>query len=203
MVIESLSEDNVDIIFFPNECLFLCNKRLFTVSEVRESVERLQTVLAAALMNSAYMVAPGYRAQPFLSYENVCPISCIICNFAGTKVRQIVSMDEEEQTAYVQRLKAAVHYTTGLICRQMEEEKEVQFTQQIIAAIAETAFKQCGQYKFNYHLTPLDFICQKSEELAADQQEKKEKKKKTAGKGKKRKVHIESDVSESEDSNML
>ncbi|XP_028663653.1 centromere protein S isoform X1 [Erpetoichthys calabaricus] len=135
-------------------------------------------------------------------------------------------MDEEERTAYIQRLKAAVHYTTGLICRQMEEEKEVQFTRQTIAAIAETAFKQCEIFAedlelFSRHAKrstvnvddvkitvrrskPLcDFICQKSEELAAGQQEKKEKKKKTTGKGKKRKVHIESDVSESEDSNML
>lgn len=49
-------------------------------------------------------------------------------------------------SVYSQRLKAAVHYTTGLFCQEVAEHKEVEFSKQTIAAIAETTFRQCGEF---------------------------------------------------------
>uniref|UniRef100_H2LES2 Centromere protein S n=1 Tax=Oryzias latipes TaxID=8090 RepID=H2LES2_ORYLA len=42
-----------------------------------------------------------------------------------------------------QRLKAAVHFTTGRICQKMGEDHRKEFSRQTVAAIAETAFRQC------------------------------------------------------------
>lgn len=44
----------------------------------------------------------------------------------------------------LQRLKAAVHYTVGCLCQEVEEDKDVQFSKQSIAAISEITFRQCG-----------------------------------------------------------
>lgn len=44
----------------------------------------------------------------------------------------------------LQRLKAAVHYTVGCLCQEVQEDKDVQFSKQSIAAISEITFRQCG-----------------------------------------------------------
>ncbi|XP_072773328.1 centromere protein S isoform X1 [Taeniopygia guttata] len=49
----------------------------------------------------------------------------------------------EEQQVLAQRLKAAVHYTVGCLCQEVEEDKDVQFSKQTIAAISEITFRQC------------------------------------------------------------
>nr|XP_054748027.1 centromere protein S-like [Lytechinus pictus] len=43
---------------------------------------------------------------------------------------------------FPQRLKAAVHFTTGQICGELGEELDVTFSRQFISALAETTFKQ-------------------------------------------------------------
>ncbi|XP_054373110.1 centromere protein S isoform X2 [Molothrus ater] len=50
----------------------------------------------------------------------------------------------EQQQMLTQRLKAAVHYTVGCLCQEVEEDKDVQFSKQSIAAISEITFRQCG-----------------------------------------------------------
>ncbi|XP_021099285.1 centromere protein S isoform X3 [Heterocephalus glaber] len=44
------------------------------------------------------------------------------------------------------RLKAAVHYTVGCLCQEVEADKEVQFSKQTIAAISEMTFQQCENF---------------------------------------------------------
>ncbi|KAM9361636.1 centromere protein S [Symphorus nematophorus] len=51
-----------------------------------------------------------------------------------------MSVDKDE--AHL-RLKAAVHYTVGLICQKIGEDHRREFSRRAIAAIAETAFRQC------------------------------------------------------------
>ncbi|XP_054878620.1 centromere protein S [Poeciliopsis prolifica] len=51
-----------------------------------------------------------------------------------------MSVDGEETR---QRLKAAVHYTVGRLCRKIGEEHRTEFSRQTIAAIAETTFREC------------------------------------------------------------
>ncbi|MGH0121714.1 UNVERIFIED_CONTAM: hypothetical protein FKN15_000186 [Acipenser sinensis] len=118
--------------------------------------------------------------------------------------------DTEEQRNFTQtqRLKAAVHYATGLFCQEVAEHKEVEFSKQTIAAIAETTFRQCEIFArdleaFARHakrttvngedvkLTArrsnalFSFITQRSEELVSNNQEQKEKRKRAGGKAKK------------------
>ncbi|NWX87032.1 CENPS protein, partial [Nothoprocta pentlandii] len=45
---------------------------------------------------------------------------------------------------WLQRLKAAVHYTVGCLCQDVAEDKELQFSRQTVAAISEITFRQCG-----------------------------------------------------------
>ncbi|KAM4885817.1 centromere protein S [Sylvia borin] len=122
-----------------------------------------------------------------------------------------------------QRLKAAVHYTVGCLCREVEEDKDVQFSKQSIAAIAEITFRQCEIFAKDLEMfarhakrttvttedvkllsrrsnSLLKYITQKSEELASSNMEKK-KKKSSAAKGE-RTGDQEADVTENEDSNM-
>ncbi|XP_071501901.1 centromere protein S-like [Diadema antillarum] len=47
-----------------------------------------------------------------------------------------------DELAYMQRLKAAVHYTSGRICEEIGQEMDVTFSRQFISALAETTFKQ-------------------------------------------------------------
>ncbi|NXY08419.1 CENPS protein, partial [Pteruthius melanotis] len=129
-----------------------------------------------------------------------------------------------------QRLKAAVHYTVGCLCQEVEEDKDVQFSKQSIAAISEITFRQCGTAGFpagcflilcrhakrttvnmedvkllaRRSNSLLKYITQKSEELASSNMEQKEKKKKksSAAKGGRTPGEQEIAVSENEDSNM-
>ncbi|NWV29774.1 CENPS protein, partial [Origma solitaria] len=124
-----------------------------------------------------------------------------------------------------QRLKAAVHYTVGCLCREVEEDKEVQFSKQSIAAISEITFRQCGTADLpglaghakrttvntedvkllaRRSNSLLKYITQKSEELASSNMEQKEKKKKksSAAKGERTPGEQEAAVTENEDSNM-
>ncbi|NWZ65058.1 CENPS protein, partial [Acrocephalus arundinaceus] len=126
-----------------------------------------------------------------------------------------------------QRLKAAVHYTVGCLCQEVEEDKEVQFSKQSIAAISEITFRQCGtaggcflvlcRHAKRTTVTTEDvkllarrsnsllkYITQKSEELASSNMEQKEKKKKksSVAKGERTPGEQEAAVTENEDSNM-
>ncbi|NXP59902.1 CENPS protein, partial [Chloropsis cyanopogon] len=130
-----------------------------------------------------------------------------------------------------QRLKAAVHYTVGCLCQEVEEDKDVRFSKQSIAAISEITFRQCVSAGKNVKgcflmlcrhakrttvntedvkllarrsSSLLKYINQKSEELASSNMEQKEKKKKksSAAKGERTPGEQEASVTENEDSNM-
>ncbi|XP_066059282.1 centromere protein S isoform X4 [Chamaea fasciata] len=126
-----------------------------------------------------------------------------------------------------QRLKAAVHYTVGCLCQEVEEDKDVRFSKQSIAAIAEITFRQCEIFAKDLEMfarhakrttvttedvkllarrsnSLLKYITQKSEELASNNMEQKEKKKKksSAAKGERTPGEQEAAVTENEDSNM-
>ncbi|XP_036427050.1 centromere protein S [Colossoma macropomum] len=113
----------------------------------------------------------------------------------------------DEKDAYAQRLKAAVHYTVGRLCQQVAADHEKEFSRQAIAALAEITFRQCDIFAtdleaFAKHAkrqtvtvddvkllarrsTALsNYIQQKSEELALNNQEQKERRKKNAAKRK-------------------
>lgn len=104
-------------------------------------------------------------------------------------------MDNEE---HLQRLKAAVHYTVGQLCKSIGEDHDKTFSRHVIAAIAETTFRQCDTFAkdleaFARHAkrntvsvedvrlaarrsTSLsNFIQRKSEELANSNQEQRDK----------------------------
>ncbi|XP_017599450.1 PREDICTED: centromere protein S, partial [Corvus brachyrhynchos] len=127
----------------------------------------------------------------------------------------------------LQRLKAAVHYTVGCLCQEVEEDKDVQFSKQSIAAIAEITFGQCEIFAKDLEMfarhakrttvntedvkllarrsnSLLKYITQKSEELASSNMEQKEKKKKksSAAKGGRTPGEQEAAVTENEDSSM-
>ncbi|NXN89055.1 CENPS protein, partial [Bombycilla garrulus] len=126
-----------------------------------------------------------------------------------------------------QRLKAAVHYTVGCLCEEVEEDKGVQFSKQSIAAISEIAFRQCEIFAKDLEMfarhakratvttedvkllarrsnSLLKYITQKSEELASSNMEQKEKKKKKSSTAKRERTPGEQEaaVTENEDSNM-
>ncbi|NXJ01849.1 CENPS protein, partial [Psophia crepitans] len=126
-----------------------------------------------------------------------------------------------------QRLKAAVHYTVGCLCRDVAEDGAVQFSKQAVAAISEVTFRQCDNFAKDLEMFArhakrstvntedvkllarrssalLKHITQKSEELASSNMEQKEKKKKKSGaaKGVRTWEHPEAAVLEGEDSNM-
>ncbi|XP_051895255.1 centromere protein S [Pristis pectinata] len=129
----------------------------------------------------------------------------------------------EQRTASSQRLRAAVHYTVGCLCEEIGEDKQIEFNKQTIAAISETTFRQCENFakdleRFAKHgkRTTINtddvkllarrskalqnFITEKCNELAASNAEQKEKKALNAGKGKKKSdSHVESTISENED----
>ncbi|XP_013414802.1 centromere protein S [Lingula anatina] len=54
--------------------------------------------------------------------------------------------EDYEKLAHQQKLKAAVHYTTGQICEEFAEEEEVTYSRQFIAAVTEAAYKQIQSY---------------------------------------------------------
>ncbi|XP_004863671.1 centromere protein S isoform X5 [Heterocephalus glaber] len=109
--------------------------------------------------------------------------------------------EEQERFSYQQRLKAAVHYTVGCLCQEVEADKEVQFSKQTIAAISEMTFQQCENFARDLEMfarhakrstintedvkllarrsnSLLKYITEKNEELAQLNQERKAKKKK-------------------------
>lgn len=126
----------------------------------------------------------------------------------------------------MQRLRAAVHYTTGCLCQDVAEDKGVLFSKQTVAAISEITFRQCENFARDLEMfarhakrstitsedvkllarrsnSLLKYITQKSDELASSNMEQKEKKKKKSSAAKGRKTEEnETPVTESEDSNM-
>ncbi|XP_041945515.1 centromere protein S [Alosa pseudoharengus] len=113
----------------------------------------------------------------------------------------------DDTLAQNQRLKAAIHFTTGQICQTIAADCGSEFSRQTIAAIAETTYRQCDIFakdleSFARHAkrstinvddvklvsrrsTALStYIQQKSEELASAHQEQKEKRKKSSAKRK-------------------
>lgn len=126
----------------------------------------------------------------------------------------------------IQRLRAAVHYTTGCLCQDVAEDKGVLFSKQTVAAISEITFRQCENFARDLEMfarhakrstitsedvkllarrsnSLLKYITQKSDELASSNMEQKEKKKKKSSAAKGRKTEEnETPVTESEDSNM-
>ncbi|TRY69811.1 hypothetical protein DNTS_000589 [Danionella cerebrum] len=127
-------------------------------------------------------------------------------------------MDDSE--AQKQRLKAAVHFSVASLCENIAADSEKQFTKQTIAAIAETAFRQCDIFAKDLeafarhakrHTVTMDdvkltarrstalynYMQQKSEELASNNQELKDKRKKNAAKRKSK--EMEPDENEVED----
>ncbi|XP_039940500.1 centromere protein S [Hirundo rustica] len=128
----------------------------------------------------------------------------------------------EERQMLTQRLKAAVHYTVGCLCQEVEEDKDVQFSKQSIAAISEITFRQCEIFAkdlemFARHAKRTTVTTEdvkllarrsnslKSEELASSHIEQKEKKKKksSVAKGERTPGEQEAAVTENEDSNMV
>ncbi|XP_032304732.1 centromere protein S isoform X2 [Coturnix japonica] len=124
-----------------------------------------------------------------------------------------------------ERLRAAVHYTTGCLCQDVAEDKGVVFSKQTIAAISEITFRQCENFARDLEMfarhakrstitsedvkllarrssSLLKYITQKSEELASSNMEQKEKKKKSSAAKGRRIEESETPVTESEDSNM-
>ncbi|XP_063070835.1 centromere protein S [Engraulis encrasicolus] len=106
-----------------------------------------------------------------------------------------------------QRLKAAVHFTTGQICQRIADDGGMKFSKQTIAAIAETAFRQCDIFakdaewfarhakRSTVNVEDIKLLSrrstalythmqQRSEELASAQQERKDKRKKNMTKRK-------------------
>uniref|UniRef100_A0A3B1KIY8 Centromere protein S n=1 Tax=Astyanax mexicanus TaxID=7994 RepID=A0A3B1KIY8_ASTMX len=53
------------------------------------------------------------------------------------------NQEEDERS---QRLKAAVHYTVGKICKNLTSEYEREFSRQAVAAMAEITFRQCDTF---------------------------------------------------------
>ncbi|MXQ81859.1 hypothetical protein E5288_WYG004989 [Bos mutus] len=54
--------------------------------------------------------------------------------------------EEQQRFSYLQRLKAAVHYTVGCLCEEVASDKDMQFSKQTIAAISEVTFGQCENF---------------------------------------------------------
>ncbi|KAM9244009.1 centromere protein S isoform 1-T2 [Trichechus inunguis] len=109
--------------------------------------------------------------------------------------------EEQQRFSYQQRLKAAVHYTVGCLCKEVASEKEMQFSKQTIAAISEVTFRQCENFAKDLEMfarhakrstintddvkllarrsnSLLKYITEKNEEIAQFNLEQKAKKKK-------------------------
>ncbi|XP_071789667.1 centromere protein S-like [Asterias amurensis] len=54
----------------------------------------------------------------------------------------MADQEESDNLAYVQRLKAAVHYSVGRVCEELSQELDVTFSRQFIAVLSEATFKQ-------------------------------------------------------------
>ncbi|XP_063799927.1 centromere protein S [Pseudophryne corroboree] len=123
-----------------------------------------------------------------------------------------MAAESERHFSHTQRMKAAVHYTVGLLCQEIADDKEITFSKQSIAAISEITFRQCETFAkdlemFARHakratITMEDVkllsrrsrslhehITSYSDEIASSNQEQKVKRKKksvSAGKGQRR-----------------
>ncbi|XP_012888607.1 PREDICTED: centromere protein S-like [Dipodomys ordii] len=109
--------------------------------------------------------------------------------------------EEQQRFSYQQRLKAAVHYTVGCLCKEVELDKEMPFSKQTIAAISELTFRQCDNFAKDLEMfarhakrstintddvkllarrsnSLLKYITEKNEEIAQFNLERKTKKKK-------------------------
>ncbi|XP_048206168.1 centromere protein S [Perognathus longimembris pacificus] len=109
--------------------------------------------------------------------------------------------EEQQRFSYQQRLKAAVHYTVGCLCKEVELDKEMPFSKQTIAAISELTFRQCDTFAKDLEMfarhakrstintddvkllarrsnSLLKYITEKNEEIAQLNLERKTKKKK-------------------------
>ncbi|XP_068098477.1 centromere protein S [Hyperolius riggenbachi] len=118
-------------------------------------------------------------------------------------------MAEEDEGRRIQRLKAAVHYTVGLLCEEVAEEREMKFSKQAIAAVSEITFRQCETFTKDLELFARHgkrstinvedvklasrrsrslhaHISAYSEEVTSSNQERKKKKSAAAGKGQRR-----------------
>uniref|UniRef100_A0A8D0C436 Centromere protein S n=1 Tax=Salvator merianae TaxID=96440 RepID=A0A8D0C436_SALMN len=125
-------------------------------------------------------------------------------------------------------LKAAFHYTVACFCEEVGEDKEIQFSKQAIAAISEITFRQCECFAKDLEMfarhakrstinledvkllarrssSLLEYITQKSEEIALNSLEQKGKRKQKTGSRKGRNTsdeQVDAVLPESEDSNM-
>ncbi|XP_030319767.1 centromere protein S [Calypte anna] len=111
-----------------------------------------------------------------------------------------MAAEGEERQLLTQRLKAAVHYTAGCLCREVAEDKKMEFSKQTIAALSEITFRQCESFAKDLEMfarhakrstvttddvkllarrsnSLLKYITQKSDELASSNMEQKERKK--------------------------
>uniref|UniRef100_H9KVH5 Centromere protein S n=1 Tax=Gallus gallus TaxID=9031 RepID=H9KVH5_CHICK len=100
----------------------------------------------------------------------------------------------EQRELLIQRLRAAVHYTTGCLCQDVAEDKGVLFSKQTVAAISEITFRQCENFARDLEMfarhakrstitsedvkllarrsnSLLKYITQKSDELASSNME--------------------------------
>ncbi|MEE6485177.1 hypothetical protein FKM82_014196 [Ascaphus truei] len=112
--------------------------------------------------------------------------------------------EHEAQFSRTQRLKAAVHYTVGSLCKEVADDKEIQFSKQAIAAITEITFRQCETFAKDLEMfarhakrstinmedvkllarrsnSLMAHITKYSEEIASNNLEQKDKKKKKPG----------------------
>ncbi|XP_075406937.1 centromere protein S isoform X1 [Tenrec ecaudatus] len=111
------------------------------------------------------------------------------------------SAEEQQRLTYQQKLKAAVHYTVGCLCKEVAADREMQFSKQTVAAISEVTFRQCENFAKDLELfarhakrstintddvkllarrsnSLLKYITEKNEEIAQVNLEQKAKKKK-------------------------
>ncbi|XP_056651776.1 centromere protein S [Monodelphis domestica] len=128
--------------------------------------------------------------------------------------------EDQRQFTFVQSLKAAVHYTVGSLCQEAADAKGVKFSKPTIAAISEVTFRQCEHFARDLEMfarhakrstittddvkllarrssSLLNYITEKSDEIARlNQEQKGKKKKKTEGGSKKtsKQAAVEMDV---------
>ncbi|XP_075695450.1 centromere protein S isoform X1 [Rhinoderma darwinii] len=133
--------------------------------------------------------------------------------------------DSEQRLSDTQRLKAAVHYTVGSLCREVAEDKQVNLSKQAIAAISEITFRQCETFakdlemfarhgkRSTINMDDVKLLSRRSpslythisacsNEIATSNQEQKERRKNKSIRAGKRRSDGDSAVAESEDHNV-
>ncbi|XP_068935517.1 centromere protein S [Petaurus breviceps papuanus] len=122
----------------------------------------------------------------------------------GQREEEAAAEEDQQQFTFIQKLKASLHYTVGLMCREAADAKGVRFTKPAIAAISEVTFRQCEHFAKDLEMfarharrstinmedvkllarrssSLLNYITEKGEEISRVNQEQKGKKKKKAG----------------------